>query len=223
MRVLLLEDDYRLRQAYGRRLRADGYAVDEAVTLAQARSSFDEAQYDCVVLDRLVPDGDSIDLVSDLSARRTKPSILVISDLGDADSRIHGLSTGADDYVVKPVGLEELVLRVRKLIVRRSPAGARLQVGGVTVDRSRREVAIDGTPVHLTPTQYAVFEQLIINMGRVVDQGWLLDHCWDGQRDPFSDPLHSQVTRLRTIFRSHLVIETARGSGYMLRARPGPE
>jgi DNA-binding response OmpR family regulator len=220
VRVLLLEDDFRLRQAYGRRLRADGHAVDEAVTIAQTRASFDETQYDCAVLDRLVSDGDAIDLVSEMGAVGTRPPVLVLSGLGDGDSRVDGLAAGADDYVAKPVGLEELAMRVRKLIVRRSNVGTKMHVGRVSVDRSRRQVRIAGDVVHLSPTQYSVFEQLVINLDHVVDQGSLLEHCWDAQRDPFSNPLHSQVVRLRSIFRDHLRIETVRGAGYMVRSLP---
>ena len=218
MRVLLMEDDYRLRQSVGRRLRADGYAVDEAVTIAQARESMEETRYDCVVLDRLVPDGDAIDLIDGWDAGGDRPSILLVSGLGGGDSRVACLAAGADDFIAKPLSMEELVLRVRKLIVRHTPGGARVQIGCVSVDRARRVVTVAGALVRLTPTQYSVLEQLVIHADRVVDQGWLLEHCWDAQRDPFSDPLHSQINRLRSIFRGHLVIESARGSGYLLRA-----
>lgn len=217
MRVLILEDDFRLRQAYSRRLRADGHAVDEAGTLRHARASCETTRYDCLVLDRLLPDGDSIDFVRELAADEDRSSILLLSGLRNGAHRVEGLTTGADDYLEKPVSLEELVLRVRKLLVRRSPAAAVVRIGSVSVDRPRRQVCIAGEPVHLSPTQYSVLEQLVIHMGHVVGQGSLLEHCWDAQRDPFSDPLHSQITRLRGIFRGHLVIETARGTGYMLR------
>ena len=217
MRLLLLEDDDRLRQAYARRLRADGHAVDEATNLGQARAALAETDYDCAVLDRLLPDGDAIQLVEELSSAEARPSVLVLSGLGTGQDRVDGLESGADDYLTKPADLDELVVRVRKLIVRRSPGAARLQLGRASVDRVRRQVSIDGALVHLTPTQYAVFEQLVINIDRVVDQGTILDHCWDAQRDLFSNPLHSQITRLRTALRGVLTIHSVRGSGYMLR------
>lgn len=223
MRLLLLEDDYRLRQAYGSRLRSDGHAVDEAVTLAQARAALAETDYDCVVLDRLAPDGDAIVLVEEMSGREGRPSVLVLSGLDGVASRVGGLEAGADDYLAKPADLDELVVRVRRLIVRRTPVGSRLRLGRVSVNRVRREVLIDREPIHLTPTQFSVFEQLAINVDHVVDQGTLLDHCWDAQRDPFANPLHSQITRLRSAFRGVLVIETMRGSGYMLRVAAGDE
>ncbi len=220
MRVLLLEDDCCLRRSLGQGLRADGFAVDETGTIAQAQESVDETRYDCVVLDRSVPDGDAISLLARWDAADDRPSILVVSGLGGGDSRVECLAAGADDSMVKPLSIEELILRVRKLVVRRTPGGARVRLGDVSIDRARRVVDVAGEPVRLSPLQYSVLQQLVIRAGRVVDHGWLLEHCWDARRDPFSDPLHSQVDRLRRIFRGHLVIEAARGSGYLVRAAP---
>jgi len=180
----------------------------------------EEVEYDCVVLDRLVPDGDSLQLVEEFSSYRSRPAVLVLSGLGSGDSRVDGLESGADDYIAKPVALDELVVRVRKLLVRRTTGETRVRLGRVTVDLSRRRATLDGEEVHLTPTQYAVFEQLVLNRDRVIEQGALLEHCWDAHRDPFSNPLHSQITRLRSAFRGVLAIDSIRGSGYVLRVDP---
>jgi DNA-binding response OmpR family regulator len=217
VRLLLLEDDYRLRQAMGRRLRSDGHAVDEATTLEQARTAIADTGYDCLIMDRLVPDGDALEIAAEIGTDPFRPPILMLSGLGEHHHRVDGLVSGADDYLAKPVDLEEMALRVRKLIARRTSTGSRLQLGRVEVNRSRREVTIDGVEVHLSPTQYAVFEQLVINVDRVVDQGALLESCWDAHRDPFSNPLHSQINRLRSTFRGLLTITSVRGSGYLLR------
>jgi len=225
MRLLLLEDDARLRAAYAARLRADGNAVDEVGTLAEAREWLDRVAFDCLVLDRLVPDGDSVDLVTGIEARAERPFILMVSGLGEGDERVKGLTVGADDYLVKPVRLDELVVRVRKLLARQVPRRrGPLELGRVSIDRDRRRVTRDGVTVHLTPTQYAILEQLAINADCVVSKEQLLEHCWDGRPRTRVNPLHSHITRLRKIFAGCLVLESSRRAGYALRvARTEPQ
>ena len=218
MRLLLLEDDYELRRALGRRLRADGYAVDEVRSIAQAQKQLAETHYDCVVLDREVPDGDATGLLDRWNAGDERPPVFLLTEPGCGNGQLECLAAGADDSMAKPICVEELIVRVRRMIIRHTPGGARVHVGNVTMDRARRLVLVDGHQVRLSPLQYSVCQQLAIRAGGVVEQGWLLEHCWDARRDPFSDPLHSQVTRLRSIFRGHLVIESVRGSGYLMRA-----
>lgn len=224
MRVLLLEDCKRLSGAYARRLRHDGFAVDEVATLAEVRLAVGDVDYDCLVLDRHVPDGDSLDLVPELAAGARPGPVVLVSANGDADARIDGLTRGADDYLAKPVRLDELALRVGKVVARRQALVTLrppvVELGVVRVDLARREVTRDGVPVHLSPIQYSVFEQLVINPHRMVSTEELLEHCWDGRRDPFSNPLHTQVTRLRKIFRGALCIASVRGAGYRLEVEP---
>lgn len=203
------------------RLRADGHAVDEAGTLAEARSWLARGTYDCLVLDRRVPDGDAVELVEDLDATIDRPPILILSGLGEGGERLRGLTGGADDYMVKPVHLEELVLRVRNLVApaTTSTPGA-LELGRVTLDREHRHVTLDGATVHLTPTQYAIFEQMALAAGLLVTKEHLLRHCWDAHRHLGLNPLHSHITRLRRIFDGSLVFESTWGAGYTLRIAP---
>jgi DNA-binding response OmpR family regulator len=218
VRLLLLEDDARLREAYAARFRADGSTVDEAATLDEARSWLARGTYDCLVLDRRVPDGDSVELVEDIDARIDRPPILILSGLGEGGDRLRGLTGGADDYMVKPVHLEELVLRVRKLVVPTTTSTpGPLELGRVTLDREHRHVTLDGAKVHLTPTQYAIFEQMALAVGLLVTKEHLLRHCWDAHRHLGLNPLHSHITRLRRIFDGSLVFESTWGAGYTLR------
>lgn len=219
MRVLLLEDDIRLNGAFGRRLEAGGMAVDPVYNLRQARAAIADVEYDCLVFDRFVPDGDALDLVDELHRQGNQVPILVVSALGDGDQRILGLEAGADDYLPKPVRLDELTIRVRKLAARHE-AGAtactRIEVGRVVLDRDRASVTVDGEAVHLTPTQYGVVELMIVNRHRMTATDELLEHCWNGDRDLFANPLHSQITRLRRIFKGVLGFRSVRGAGYIL-------
>ncbi len=225
MRVLLLEDEQRLSGAFARRLRHDGYAVDEVTTLAEVRLAVGDIDYDCMVLDRHVPDGDSLALLAELVVGEDPTPVVLVSADGDTDARVEGLASGADDYLAKPFRLDELALRVAKVVQRRAVAGPGpdriVQLGAVTIDLARREVVRDGVALHLSPIQYSVFEQLVVHRDRMMSTEELLEHCWDGRRDPFSNPLHTQVTRLRKIFRGALRIVSVRGGGYRLEVEPG--
>ena len=118
MRLLLLEDDRRLRTAYAHRLRADGGAVDEVGSLADAQRALARVDFDCLVLDRLVPDGDAVSLVRDIDRRTDRHPVLMISALGDVADRVGTLATGADDYMVKPFTGAHLDARIATVLRR---------------------------------------------------------------------------------------------------------
>lgn len=219
-RVLVLEDDPLLRRSYAQRLRTEGHVVDEVATLAEARAALDGAGYDCLVLDRLVPDGDALDLVIALKDVPGHPPVLVLSALGTVDQRVRGLDLGIDDYLSKPASLKELALRVGILVDRgsRSDWGP-VHLGQVVVDRERGVVAVDGEEVHLTPHQHSVLDYLVAHRDRMITTEELLEHCWDRRRSLFADPLHSQITRLRSCFAGRLRIESVRGAGYLLEVQ----
>ncbi|HEU5152222.1 MAG TPA: response regulator transcription factor [Iamia sp.] len=217
MRLLLLEDDPRLRAAYAARLRAEGNAVEEVGTLAEAQRRIDTVDFDCLVLDRLVSDGDSVDLVMEIDEEVERPPVLMISALGERQDRVRALTVGADDYLVKPVHLEELALRVRNLLVAQEPtADTRLVLGRVELDRARRHVTRDGARVHLTPTQYRIFEQLALGHGSLVTKDHLYEVCWDAHEQIGDHTVHAHITRLRRIFDGCLVFESAWGAGFTL-------
>ncbi|HYI62129.1 MAG TPA: response regulator transcription factor [Acidimicrobiales bacterium] len=218
LRVLVLEDDPVLRRSFANRLRSEGHVVDEASTLAGARAALAEAEYGCLVLDRIVPDGDALELVAEQRDQPGRAPVLVLSGLGAVDQRVKGLAVGADDYVSKPVRLKELALRVRNLAEKaESSEWGPVHLGGVVVDRERDRVTMDGAEVHLTPHQHAVLDYLVAHRERMIATEELLEHCWDGGRPLFANPLHSQVTRLRRIFAGRLRIESVRGAGYVLK------
>lgn len=218
LRILVLEDDEKLRRSFARRLRSEGHIVDEAMTLADARALLAERRYGCLVLDRIVPDGDSLELVAERRKTPGRVPVLMLSALGTVDQRVKGLAVGTDDYMPKPIQLTELALRVRNLAAKAAASDwGPVQLGGVTVDRERGEVSIEGQVVKLTPHQSAVLDYLVANRGRMIATEELLEHCWDGGRSLFANPLHSQVTRLRRVFSGWLRIESVRGAGYLLK------
>lgn len=215
-KILVLEDDRRLRSAIARRLKAEGRAVVEVGTLAAAQRALARGEFDCLVLDRLVPDGDAVSLVREIDERLDRPPVLIISALGDVADRVGALGLGADDYMVKPIHLDELALRVRNLIQAAPSASGVLDLGRVRLDRRRRNVTRDGTWVPITPTQFKVLEQLGLNLGSLVTTDELFDRCWDTHAGFKRNIVHPHIWRLRKVFGDCLHIKSSPGRGYTL-------
>lgn len=217
MRILVLEDDQNLAKAFALRLRDDGHAVDVALTFSEAVEALGEVDYDVVVLDRMVPGGDSLDLVAEVRKRGDQVPVLILSARGGTEDRIDGLTRGADDYLAKPVDLHELSLRVTKLIVRKAAhSDGRLRVGRVSIDPERRMGFIDDELIKLSRLQFAILEYLFLQGDRPVSAEELLDHVWDGDASPFSSAVGPQMSRIRDVFRGVLKFTNQREVGYRI-------
>ena len=217
MRVLLLEDDGDLRHVLARRLRKEGFAVDEASRLVEAAESLRLHEYDCLVFDRLVPDGDALDLV----ARQRHDDfdvapVLFLSARSAVADRIAGFAAGADDYVTKPFELTELSARVRALCRRRGGLRPSLErCGDLVVDRALRAVRRGGVLLSLTPKEFALLEVLVDARGTAVSREELIDRCWDERADMFSNAVNVHIAALRRKLGSE-IIRTRRGEGYII-------
>jgi DNA-binding response OmpR family regulator len=224
MRVLLLEDDGVLRHVLARRLRKEGFAVDEASRLVEAAEALRLHEYDCLVFDRLVPDGDALDLV----ARQRHDDfdvapVLFLSARSAVADRIAGFAAGADDYVTKPFELTELSARVRALCRRRGGLRPSLErCGDLVVDRALRAVRRGGVLLSLTPKEFALLEVLVDARGAAVSREELIDRCWDEQADMFSNAVNVHIAALRRKLGPPPLIETVRGGGYALDVGPAP-
>jgi two-component system, OmpR family, response regulator len=224
MRVLLLEDDARLGPLVARGLRRGGHAVDPAATLEEARWLASVNPYDVFVLDVLVPDGDARDLVADLRAAGNWTPCLLLTALGDTSDRVRGLDAGADDYVIKPFELEELLARMRA-VGRRGPVPrpTSLHVGALVVDPAAHRATVAGDAVPLSGLEFALLELLARRQDEVLDREAILDHVWDWAYESGSNVVDVHVHALRAklaAFPDAPPIETVRGAGYVLRA-PG--
>ena len=221
MRMLLLEDDARLGPLLVRGLRGAGHAVDPSATLEEARWLASVNPYDVLVLDILVPDGDARNLVAELRAAGNWTPCLLLTALGDTGDRVHGLDVGADDYVVKPFELDELLARIRA-VGRRGPVPrpASLRVGELLVDPAARSASVAGSAVPLSALEYALLELLARHAGEVLDRSAILDHVWDWAYEGASNVVDVHVHALRAKlapFPGAPAIETVRGAGYVLR------
>lgn len=196
-------------------LRSGGFAVDEAANWGMADISISVNDYDCLVLDRLLPEGDSADqLLLRRHAGLSAPALILTALDGVAD-RVVGFESGADDYMVKPFAAEELVLRVRALCRRRATtAPALLRTGVVELDTARREVRRAGVVLTLTRKEFAVLEFLMIRYPAVASRADLIEHCWDEMADPASNVVDVVVAQLRRKLGDPPLIASVRGIGY---------
>lgn len=219
MKILLLEDDLELGDALDRLLRRAGFAVDQVASIADADVAVTVSDYDVLVLDRTLSDGDAANFVAALRARRVAVPVMLLTGRDSIADRVTGFEHGADDYLVKPFAPPELVARVRALS-RRGPAPALnvLAAGDVEVDVQRHVVRRGGVQLMLREKEFAVLEHLIVRAEAVVSRSELIEHCWDEMNDPSSNVVDVTVGNLRRRLGTPDVIETVRGAGYRMRA-----
>lgn len=220
MRLLIVEDERALAESLAKGLRQAAHAVDLAATLAGARERVAREPYDAILLDIGLPDGSGLDLARELRARADRTPILVLTARDAVTDRVAGLDAGADDYVVKPFALEEVLARLRAL-ERRAPElrPATLDVGDLEVDPATRTARRAGEPIALTTTEYALLEFLARHPGTVLGRAEISAHVWDENYDPFSNVIDVYVARLRRkLDRPGLppLLHTVRGAGYTL-------
>lgn len=219
-KILVVEDDRKLAELLGRVLTEDGYETLTAHSKEAALVAIAAASPDLMVLDRMLPDGDGLELCAAFARAGRATPILVLTALGELGDRVEGLDRGADDYVIKPFEIPELLARIRALL-RRSTAPIR-QIGGLRLDFRGRRVLTVGEPVDLTAREFDLLAHLVEAEGVVLSRAQLLSAVWGIQHDPGTNLVEVHVSRLRSkLGASAVMIETVRGGGYRLR-REGP-
>jgi len=218
VKVLLVEDDAVLRDDLGRWLRRQAFAVDEADTLRDALDFLCSSEFDCLVLDRMLPDGDSLDmLVERRTAGDMTPALFLSCERTAIDDRVAGLNAGGDSYLVKPAGRKEFLAHVHALCRRAArPCPPVYEVGPLVVDTARHRVTYEGAEVTLKAREFSLLALLASRAGEVVEKIELVERCWGEREWPTSNTVDVHIGRLRQKLGSSLVIETIRGVGYSL-------
>ncbi|MBV8754007.1 MAG: phosphate regulon transcriptional regulator PhoB [Hyphomicrobiales bacterium] len=229
-RIMIVEDEEPLTLLLRYNLEAEGYAVDTSARGDEAEVKLKEAAPDLIVLDWMLPGMSGIELCRRLRARpeTERLPIIMLTARGEESERIRGLATGADDYIVKPFSVPELVARIRALLRRARPEriAGKLAAGDLELDRETRRVSRTGREVHLGPTEFRLLEFLMQSPGRVFSREQLLDGVWG--RDVYIDErtVDVHVGRLRRALnrgRASDPIRTVRGTGYSFDERFGRE
>jgi DNA-binding response OmpR family regulator len=224
MRLLVVEDYAPLRLALVRGLADEGWAVDGAPDLATAAWHLDTTAYDAVVLDRGLPDGDGAELLRRRRAAGDRTPILLLTARDAVEERVAGLDAGADDYLVKPFAVPELLARLRRLVRRgHGDADPLLRIGRLVLDPAARSVRCGDTAIDLGPREFRLLEYLLRRRGAVVPRSELWEHLYDFASTSSSNVLDVLVGRLRRKLAdagASELIHTRRGEGYRLADEP---
>jgi two-component system OmpR family response regulator len=215
VRLLVVEDEPDLRRAIIQALTEEGFAVDSA---ADGESGLHKAiawDYDVIVLDLMLPIKSGWELLTTLRQSKTTP-VLILTARDAVPDRVRGLDTGADDYLVKPFSIVELVARLRALIRRAAgQANSVVEIGSITINFSNRTVTQSGEPVSLTAREYALLELLALHRGKLITRTMIYDHIFGEDDDSLSNLVDVHVSHIRKKLGADF-IETRRGQGYII-------
>ncbi|MEO5912904.1 MAG: response regulator transcription factor [Luteolibacter sp.] len=217
MRILIVEDEPDMLRTLSQAMREEGHAVDEAVDGPEGLYKATEWDYDAIVLDGMLPEMDGFEVLRRIRLIKKTP-VLMLTARAKVGDRIHGLDTGADDYLAKPVDLNELAARLRAVIRRsQGDASAIITIGDVQIDTSSRRATKAGAPIVLTGGEYPLLEFLALRRGKIVTRTDLYDHLYDENDTPMSNIVDVQISNLRKKFGAEF-ITTHRGQGYCIDA-----
>jgi DNA-binding response OmpR family regulator len=224
MRILVIEDNHRLSSSLQMNLNHEGYSVDAAYDGQEGQDLAELTPYDLIILDILLPKKDGLEVCRELRRRRVHTPILLLTARDGVDDRVQGLDCGADDYLVKPFAMRELLARLRALLRRQSPyKSGRMEIGNLVIDPVTHSVERDGNPIELTPREYALLEYFMYHPNQVVTRDMIEQHIWNYDFECGSNVIDVYVRRLRRKIDDPFEVKllaTIRGVGYRLTPPP---
>ncbi len=184
MKILIIEDEPELRKSMKQYLHQEGYVIESASDYSKALEKIEVYDYDCILVDITLPQGNGLDLIKQLKQNHSKAGIIIISAKNSSDDKIMGLDLGADDYLAKPFNLAELNSRIKALIRRRNFDGNKLiEVNEITIIPEERAVKVHNEPVNLTAKEYDLLLFFVSNKNRVVSKNAIAEHLWGDDSD----------------------------------------
>ena len=223
-RLLVVDDEATILELLSGSLRLAGFEVMTASSGAEAVRAAASGRPDLVLLDVMMPDGDGFEALRRIRSGGGEVPVIFLTARDEVPDRVEGFAVGADDYVTKPFSLDELLGRIRAVLKRTRPdaPGSRLRVADLELDEDAHEVRRAGAPVELTPTEYRLLRFLMVNAGRVVSKGQILNQVWEHGPDHDGGVVEPAVSYLRRKVDQGQprLIHTVRGFGYVLRIPP---
>lgn len=220
MRILVVEDDFRIARFVAKGLREQSYAVDVTPNGNDALYKVSISDYDAIILDVMIPGRDGFEVCRELRASGSAVPIIMLTARDAVEDRVAGLDRGADDYLTKPFEVAELLARLRALLRRGKVLRPRkIEVGNLVIDTAAHRVTRDQQSINLTAKEYALLEFLARERGRVLTRSDIAEHVWDENFDPMSNLIDVNINRLRRKLDDGFgqpLIHTRRGEGYVL-------
>lgn len=223
MRVLIAEDESKVRKFITEALKASGMVVDSVASLSELTVALKTGNYDAVVLDRMLEGQDSLDELPRIHKELPNTKVLILSALADVEDKVKGLTRGADDYLGKPFHVAELIARLRTLSRRtdqtaKGTSDSKIEYGDLAIDLSAQKVVRSGTKIELTGKEFRTLCVLAKNPGQVFSKTQLLDRVWDINHSPESNVVEVTIANLRSKLDKNFkpLIHSKRGVGYWL-------
>lgn len=222
MKILIIEDEQDLRETIKASLLKEKFVVETAADYWSALDKINDYDYDCILLDIMLPGGNGLDLLRELKRLRRSDSVLIVSAKDSLDDKVDGLDLGADDYLTKPFHLAELNARVKSLIRRRKAQGdISIKLGNLELNPDKRSVAIDGNGLQLNRKEFDLLYYFVVNPNRVITKTTLAESVWGDNIDQADslDFIYSQVKNLRRKLKqagATVELKAVYGFGYKL-------
>ena len=220
MRILVVEDDKIINMNLTKLLSINGYAVDSSLTKEDALYKIECSKYDLILLDLSLPDGSGLDILKKFREGNTFSGVIIVSARDNKKIIKDALELGADDYMVKPIDLGELIGRVKAVMRRITvPQKGIIEIGKISINRDKMivEEKIEDfwSVIDMTKKEFSILEYLAINRGKVVSQEEIIEHVWDESADLFSSAIRTHIKNLRK--KTGSLIITVKGSGYVIK------
>lgn len=201
MKILIVEDEWELSNSIVAYLNSESYQCEQALTYKEAKLKVNVYDYDCILLDLMLPDGNGLDLLTMIRQRKNPVGVIILSAKGSLDDKVRGLKIGADDYLPKPFHMAELSMRIYAVIRRREfSSGNLLESGGISIDLLSKTVAVNGHSVVLTRMEYELLLFLISNKNKVISKSTIAEHLSGDMADMLDnyDFIYTHIKNLKS-------------------------